>query len=1146
VGNGTVLTAANKTFTCTVGGLASTDGFKWVDFNVILPTVGSTWTATASAALPAPYGTADGDGGINNVNLTRNFTTNDATDFGIELTSDAPVGGVNNGDTYNYTIDVSSYGPSALPAGGFARVTFQVPSGAPVTGSGPIGGTGWTCSPANGPVAANGLITCDYPNPPTGSYGAGVPLPSITVPVQSQMGGPIGAAVSVEGFDSTSTPWADGQKGNNTDSLIVQSTGADYTDVSLTKTASPSLLDASATSTVTYTLQARRESGALQPEQIVVTDTLPAGVDFVAFDGANSANWACAESGGTITCQWAPGGVVGNPYTGGNNTNLPAIKFTASVPGQASGNAITNEGTITVAPGTEPNTANNKGSATVTFNNRAQLSLNKSGPQRPVKKGVPFQYTLTITNDGPMPIAANAPISITDTPSADLKLVSVNAASSANWTCSVPPTGAAGAAVTCENTSALAVGDSITLVLDARVDTITGDYAVFSNSAATGTVPGRDGDVVSSSANVTVSDQSGDLEVHKTVVTAPANPKSGDAITYRISVTNKNTSTQTAQAVKITDVLRDLVVANDGAAGNYPDGGFVSAIVGTLPPGTTSAICPPPTGDANSRDRTLTCTVDYLDVGATVSVDVTIRPRTVTATPLATTAMPYTNTASAFSPYINDPTPADNTDDESIQMTTLVDLTVDKQVSPTTQVAAGQPATYTVTVKNQGPSSAQAVTMVDTLPANAILVGEPTVPSGGVCVHSGGPGAMNGQQGGTMTCTWATPLPAQTQYVVTYKARSVGGNPAPGAKMDNSVHVSTDTEETNYTNNDADASIALKPAELDVQIQMSHSDDGLVLGGTTEYTITIKNDNASSSYATNVKMSDLFPASGSTATFSYQGGLSVTGTGTSVSGYVSGVGAVNASMCATVPAANATTGPLECTIPLMAPGDTVTIKFTMQAESLLAGAKTGTIFHEASVKPAETEYMPGYDALANNVTTDRTSTSDTAKAVDVGVRKQGPGGVPKAGDTVTYTITVTNYGQTAPSPAGTMTDTLPAGLNFVSASSATAGATCSGTVGSSDPVTCAVPPMAKGATIVYTVQTQVSSPFTGTYPLVNKADVSVPGDSNPDNDHDEVKNGNPPPPASIPTLSEWGLIVLSLLLAAFALRRLPQPARRRM
>ena len=1137
--SGTVLTNTNNTFTCNVGDLSSADGFKWVDFNVILPTVGSTWTATASAALPAPYGTADGDGGINNVNLTRNFTTNDATDFGIKLTSDAPVGGVNNGETYNYTIDVSSYGPSTLPAGGFARVTFQVPSGAPVTSSDSIGGTSWTCLPANGPVAANGIITCDYPNPPTGSYGAGEPLPPITVPVQSQMGGPIGAAVSVEGFDSTSTPWADGQKGNNTDSLIVQSTGADYTDVSLTKTASPSQLDTNATSTVTYTLQARRESGALQPEQIVVTDTLPAGVSFVAFDTANSADWNCAQSSGTITCNWAPGGVVGNPYTGANNTNLPAIKFTASVPGQASGNAITNEGTITVAPGTEPNTANNKGSATVTFNNTAQLSLNKSGPQRPVKKGELFQYTLTITNDGPMPIAANAPISITDTPSAGLKLVKVNADSSPNWTCPVPPASVAGGAVTCENSSALAVGDSITLVLDARVDTITSDYAVFSNSAATGKVPGRDGDVVSSSANVTVSDQSGDLEVHKTVVTAPANPKSGDAITYRISVTNKaGSSMQTAQAIKITDVLSNLVVADDGAEGNYPNGGFVSAEAsGAMPAysagagypaGTTTVNCPAPTGNANSRDRTLTCTVDYLAVGATVSVDVTIRPRTVTAAPQATSPMLYTNTASAFSPYINDPTPADNTDGESIQMTTLVDLTVDKQVSPTTQVAAGQPATYTVTVKNQGPSSAQAVKMVDTLPVNAILVGEPTVPSGGVCEHSSGPGAMNGQQGGTMTCTWDTPLPAQTQYVVTYKARSVGGNPAPGAKMDNRVHVSTNTEETDYTNNDAEVSIALKPAELDVQIQMSHNDDGLIEGEEVEYTITIKNDNSSSSYATDVVMTDIFPAAGSTATFSYvAGSLQLAGVTTSKSGYVSGVTAsMDAALCGTQPNAGDTSGTLQCTIPLMAPGDTVNIKFKMKAEALPAGRTNGTIFHEATVKPAETEFMPGYDALANNDTTDRTSTSNRTSrpGTDVALEKEGPTGFPRAGETVMYTITVFNYGTSA-SPAGSMADTLPTGLEFVKAerdgNDITSACTQSGNT-----VTCDLPALSKGGNAVYTIETKVEDPFTGSYPLINKAKAVVAGDEDPTNDEDETSTQ--PPSTPVPVDNPLALLALIL------------------
>lgn len=1149
VNSGTVLTAANKTFTCDVGALGSADGFKWVDFNVILPTVSATWKATASAALPLPYGTSDGDGGLNNVNLDRNFTANDATDFGVKLTSDAPVGGVNNGDDYNYTIQVNNYGPTALPGGGFARVTFQVPAGAPVT-AGAIGGVGWTCTPATGPVAANALITCDFPNPPTGSYGSGQALAPITVPVRSQMGGPIGAAVSVEGFQNASTQMADGQKGNNTDSLIVQSTGADYTDVSLTKSATPTVLDASNSNTVTYTLQARRGDGAVQPEQIVVTDVLPSGVTFLAF-GANDARWACNQAAGTITCTWD----TNAPYTGGNNTNLPPIAFTATVPAQPSGTTIKNEGTVTVKPGTEPNTANNKGAAIVTFSNRAQLSLNKSAPQRPVKKGELFQYTITITNDGPMPIAAASPITVTDTPSADLKLVSVNAASSAGWACPTAPTGTAGAAVTCENSSALAVGDSIKLVLDAKVDTLIGEYAVFSNSAATpGPVPGRDGIAVSSTANVTVSDQSGDLVVDKAVLSAPASPKSGDAITYRISVTNKAGSTQTAQAIQITDVLKDLVHPNDGGTANYPGGGFISAVpMASFPAGTNAVTCPAPTGTDTSRTRTLTCTVDLLAPGQTVYVDVTIRPRIVTATPLATTAMTYSNSASAFSPYINDPTPADNTDPADIVMTTLVDLTVTKQVSPTTEVAAGQPATYTVTTANVGPSSAQGVTMVDTLPANAIMVGEPTVPSGGICTHSGG-APMNGQQGGTMTCTWATALPTQSQYLVTYRARSVGGNPAvppaPADTMDNSVVVSTTTEETDYTNNSASATIALKPAELDVQIQMSHSDDGLVLGGTTVYTITIKNDNASSSYATGVKMVDLFPATGSTATFSYQGGLAVTGTNTAKAGYVGAVaGVVSASMC-TPPTPNpgATTGQLECVIPLMAPGDTVTIKFTMKAESLPTGAKTGTIFHAATVKPVETEYMPGYDALANNSTTDRTSTSAAgAGPVDLGVKKQGPGGIPKAGDAVTYTITVTNYGQNAMSPAGTMTDTLPAGLNFVSAASATAGATCSGTIGSSAPVTCVVPSMAKGASIVYTVETTVSSPFTGSYPLVNKANVKVTGDTNPDNDNDEVKNGNPPPPpsfASIPTLSEWGLILMSGLMGLLALWQMGAMRRR--
>lgn len=624
-------------------------------------------------------------------------------------------------------------------------------------------------------------------------------------------------------------------------------------------------------------------------------------------------------------------------------------------------------------------------------------------------------------------------------------------------------------------------------------------------------------------------------------------------------------SSQVAKDIKITDVLKDLVIATDGKTTThtpYPNGGFISTMVvnqaslpsypafGTEPAGTTQVTCPTPTGDANSTERTLVCTVNYLAIGESVSVDVTIIPRVPTATPMATTPMPYKNTATAFSSYINDPTPSDNTADAFRSITPLVDLTVVKQVSPTTEVAAGQPATYTVTTKNLGPSSAQNVKMVDTLPLNAIMVGEPTVANGGTCTHSAGGTTMNGQQGGMLTCEWSTPLTRGSQYVVTYKARSVGGDPVGGvhscitgtanteAKMDNCVEVSTTTEESDLTNNTANASILLKPAVVDVQIQMSHSEDGLLLGEITEYTMTITNDSNADSYATNVRVKDVFPAQGSNATFSYQGGLAIAGSSAALkNGYTSGVtSGLSAALCSTQPAIGATTGPLECVIPLMAPGDRVTIKFTMRADSLPTGASTGTIFHSATVKPAETEYMPTVDALKNNSTTDRTSTSTRANAVDYGVDKSVASTMFRPGDTVTYTLVVTNYGQTIPAPAATLTDALPQGLLFESV----AGGTCTTpAVGTNGTVTCSVPALGKGASQTFTIVAKLDDPYTGAYPLINKARVTAPGDTNPDNDESSARTTTPPPNvAGIPTLSQWGMILLSLLLAGFAARRM--------
>ncbi|QIL70878.1 DUF11 domain-containing protein [Diaphorobacter sp. HDW4B] len=1107
---GTVLTASNNTIACTISSLSEKDGFKWVDFNVILPSVSTNWEAVASASLPK-VGEIDGDGGINNVDLRRNFTTSKASDLGVELQATGTNNGeVNNGDAFDYQIDVTNNGPTEIPADGLVRVTFEVPAGAPVTGT-PTG-NGWTCLPTG--MQTSGVITCHYAVPAGDSVDVNEALPPITVPVKANMGGPIGAAVSVEAFtDKTATtPVADGQKENNTDSVIVTSAGADFSDMSLGKSVSASYADATAgaVTPLVYTLTAKRESGSLTPRDIVVLDVLPEDIEWDSFDASNDSRWSCSYSGAitrAVRCEWA------GDFTGGLNSTMPVIKFNAHVTAPSDALLVgsrVNSATLSMPPEVpEPNTTNNKASVPVTFNNTAQLALSKAlvGDGRPVEKGKPFQYKLTVTNEGPMDVLPGQSIALTDTPSSEIRMLDYSDKSV--WTCT-DVNGVAGTPAQCATTAGLKVGQSMTLIFNAQVDNLPSgvEYANWNNSASAGVNPGdRGGQTISANANVTVSDRRADLLIEKTLVSPNPGPAtSGDEVTYHLTITNDANSTQDAQSVTVTDQLNDLVVStDDGAPANgsvpsnspYPNGGFISAqTIGTVPANAGTVTCAA-TGNKDSRSRTLTCPIDLLAPGESVTIEVKIRPR------VATTGV-YKNTATAYSAYINDDDLTNNTSTADLQTTALTDLAVTKQVAPVTSVALGEPATYTVTTQNYGPSAAQQVTLVDTLPANAYLVGEPWGLSGNAkCTFADAAGQPvakgDGLKGGTMTCVWGTDLQTGYKYVVQYKARSVGDDAAVGDTMDNSVHVSTTTPETRYDNNDDARSIALKPAQLDVQIDMSHTADGLALGETTEYTIIVRNDSNSSSYASNVNVADLFPAAGSNATFTYEGGLKVTGSG-------SAAWAAGVSMCAE-PAVGSTNGSLNCTIPLMAPGDTVVIKFTMKADSLPLGATTGTIFHAATVKPLEVESMPGgVDVSSNNATTDRTSTSKAA--IDLGIHKAGPTAAVNEGDTITWTLTVTNHGKagTMSPTGGKVIDVLPAGLEFVSASSGCA------FVKATRAVTCDVPSILSGTSTAFTVQAKLEQPYTGARPLVNKATVSVPGDSNPDNDTDEETTPVEPAP----------------------------------
>jgi uncharacterized repeat protein (TIGR01451 family) len=293
-------------------------------------------------------------------------------------------------------------------------------------------------------------------------------------------------------------------------------------------------------------------------------------------------------------------------------------------------------------------------------------------------------------------------------------------------------------------------------------------------------------------------------------------------------------------------------------------------------------------------------------------------------------------------------------------------------------------------------------------------------------------------------------------------------------------------------------------ALLDILVNKVDSVDPVALGETTTYTVTITN--AGPSFGTNVVMVDNFPSGSPTATFSYQGNLTLT---------PPGIGAC------TEPATDATSGTLTCTLPGLASGQSAVLTYDMRAEAIAAGV-SGTTFNTATVSVTEPETQ-----LTNNAATNATTSRRTA---DLAIVKSAPA-TATPGTNFDYTLTVTNNGPN-PSTGAIVSDALPAGLTFVSASSGCAFA--SGTI------TCTLGTLASGASAPLTVSVHASSPFSGAAPIVNGASVTAVNEVDPDTSNNAgtastalasaqtdlslVKTG----PASVPAL---GLVTYTLAIA---------------
>jgi uncharacterized repeat protein (TIGR01451 family) len=183
----------------------------------------------------------------------------------------------------------------------------------------------------------------------------------------------------------------------------------------------------------------------------------------------------------------------------------------------------------------------------------------------------------------------------------------------------------------------------------------------------------------------------------------------------------------------------------------------------------------------------------------------------------------------------------------------------------------------------------------------------------------------------------------------------------------------------------------------------------------------------------------------------------------------------------------------------------------------------------AAAKAAALALLPANSTQCLS-TTELGQITNFAVSTDLSITKSTTAPNAFGGNPITYTLAVSNAG---PSPANTVSvsDTLPAGSTFVSASGT--GWTCNNVAGV---VTCTVATLPVGAAPVISLKI-IAPPVVAAGTLSNTATVSsATTDTNPTNN---TSTSAVPifPGSQIPALSTWMLMMLAAMLAVIAIAR---------
>jgi uncharacterized repeat protein (TIGR01451 family) len=983
-----------------------------------------------TATVTPPAGVTDPNPGNNSATDSDALTPQ----ANLAITKTDGVTSVVPGTPNTYTIVVSNNGPSAVTG---ASLSDPLPTG--------VTSATWTATASSG----GGTVT--GPSSGSGALATTVDLPvnasvtfTFTVQIDPSATGTLVNTATVSPPAGVTDPISGNNSSTDSDNLTPQA------DLSITKT--DGALSAVPGTSTTYIIVVSN-NGPSDVTGASVSDPLPTGV--------TGATWTFVGATG--------GGSVSGPSSGINalatTVDLPVnasvtFTFTVQIDHSATGTLV-NTATVDPPAGvTDPTPGNNSSSDTDNLMPQTGLAVTKTDSQTTAVPGLSTTYTIVVSNAGPSDATGAA---LSDPLPTGVTAATWAFAGATDGGSVTGPLIGSGPLATTVN---LPVGATVTFTFTATIDpTATGSLVNTATATPSGGTPtsGSDTDALTPQA---------DLSVTKTDGKTSAVPGTPD--TYTLTVSNAGPSTVTS--VTLTDAVPPALlnpVFGTPSAGTYnPLTGLWSglslaagqsititltgtidpAATGTLtntahvdpPPGVTdpnpgnnnasdsnsltpqadlsitktdgtlsavpgksttytivvsnaghsdvsgaSVADPLPAGatgatwkaTANSGGGTVTgpssgsgalATTVNLPVGATVTFTFTA-----TIDPSATGTL--VNTATVTPPAgVTDPDPANNSATDSDSLTPQADLSITKTDSALSAVPGGT-TTYTIVVTNAGPSTAVDQAVTDAFPSAITAVSWTAAASPGSSVAAAsGSGNIN---------TTVTLLPGGT---VTFTAVATIDPTATGA-LSNSAMVALPPGDNTPANNTATDSDSLTP-QADLSITKTDGVASAVPGTNTIYTIVVRN--AGPSTAVNQAVTDTFPPAITAVQWT-----AVASAGSSVAA-ASGSGNIGTSVT-------------------LLPGGTVT--FT--AVATINPSATGTLSNTSTVA-----VPPGDNTPANNSATDADTLTPEA---DLALAKKVNNPTPNVGDTVTFTVTLTNNG---PSTATNVTvaDAVPAGLQLVS------------------------------------------------------------------------------------------------------------------